>query len=96
MPHVQNKRKHHILPRKYLEGFVSDTKQNHIWEYKKGQEYAPGSRGTSNPQLISIRKASVQNDMYASADYRGAIDYNKFEDLLEKIEKRCDKALTNA
>ncbi len=91
---VENKRNHHILPRKYLEGFVSDTRQDHIWEYKKGQEYAPGFRGTSNPRLISIRKASVQIDMYASVDYKGNIDYNKFENLLERIEKRSDRVLT--
>lgn len=87
------KRNHHILPKKYLGGFVINGQHPFTWVYKKGEEYSPGTgKNTNNPCKQSIRQIFAR-DFYA--DPTGGRKINKesfeiFENQLEKLEKPCD------
>jgi len=89
---MPDKRNHHFLPRCYLKGFASEDDAHHVWEYQRGRSYAPGpvSRAKYNPVLISLRKAGAALGEYACPRADGTIDFNTYEDALERLEKPAD------
>jgi hypothetical protein len=87
-PRVEKKINHHFLPQLYLKGFVESQGSPFVWVYSKGAGYNPGERrDKNNPCRTSIRIAGARKGFYALRDEKGMMDFNTYEDLLEKLEK---------
>lgn len=76
---MTKKRRHHYIPKFYLEGFVDPTNEPYIWIYEKG-----------NP---AIRKATseniaVQKDYYSFIGFNGKKDSETFENALAEVESK--------
>ncbi len=86
---MQDKYNHHFLPRLYLKGFVCGEDPSHIWEYRRGVDYCPGSqnRNKYNPVRISLSKAGAEFGEYAYQRADGTTDFNTYENALEQLEK---------
>ena len=85
------KRKHHKVPRYYLKGFVEKEGEPFIWVYRKGLQFRPGRvRYKYNPYRDSINFVGSETDYYASTSSDGVIDYDTYENMLEKLEKPAD------
>ncbi|MDB5033798.1 MAG: hypothetical protein JWQ98_1039 [Chlorobi bacterium] len=88
------KRNHHFIPRLYLRGFTEPESPSMLWVYEHGRTYAPGiGRLTSNPYYNSISKAGMEQDHYAFRRDDGTMDYETFENALEKKEKSADRLI---
>ena len=89
---MPDKLNHHILPRLYLTGFASHIDPTRVWEYHRGRSYFPGenSRQKYNPVLITLRKAGARVGEYACPKLDGTIDFNTYENALERLEKPAD------
>jgi hypothetical protein len=84
----QNKRRHHILPKLYLKGFVESEGTAFIWVYERGKSYNAGlKRGKYNPYRDSINYVAAETDAYAFTRKDGATDFNTYENILERLEK---------
>src|SRR4030095_8932100 len=86
---MQEKHNHHFVPRLYLKGFVPESAASFIWEYQRGRTYVPGkhSRNKYNTVLVSLSKAGAAEGAYANPLPDGTVDYNTYEDALERLEK---------
>jgi hypothetical protein len=88
------KRKHHKVPRYYLKGFVERESEPFLWVYRKGFQYKPGRiRYKYNPYRDSINFVGAEIDYYASANRDGVVDYETFENILERLEKPADPVI---
>ena len=88
---TEDKHNHHVIPRFYLKGFVEEVGKPFIWIYGKGRKYNPGRQYERyNPFKHSIGVATVDYDHYAEILGDGKVDSNKFENLLETLEKPAD------
>lgn len=88
------KRKHHVIPRLYLKGFVINPSEPFIWVYKRGEGYNPGSgKFTNNPFKNSINSAGSEKDYYANPDQPGRKGFEEFENELEALEKPANGIL---
>jgi len=66
------KRQHHIIPRLYLKGFVTEPGRPFIWVYKRGELFNPGKgKITNNPFMDSINCAGSETDFYANPSQPG-------------------------
>lgn len=84
------KRKHHELPELYLRGFSRDS---FLWIYERLKPYAPGKKkGVSNPCRWGVVEIA-ERDRYARALPDGTMDFDSYENRLERIEKAADGAL---
>ncbi len=91
------KRKHHKVPRYYLKGFVEKEGEPFVWVYRKGLHYRPGRvRFKYNPYRDSINFVGSEIDYYASTSSDGVVDYDTYENILEKLEKPADPVIENA
>ena len=89
-----NKRNHHFVPKFYLKGFTDSDSPSKLWVYTRGRDFDQGDRThTWNPYKSSIGKAGMGRDFYACKDVHGKVDYNTFENELEKKEKPADKLI---
>ena len=88
------KRKHHKVPRYYLKGFVEKEGEPFVWVYRKGLQYRPGRvRFKYNPYRDSINFVGSEMDYYASTSTDGVVDYDTYENILEKLEKPADPVI---
>ena len=88
------KRNHHKVPRYYLKGFVEREDEPFLWVYRKGLQYKPGrTRYKYNPYRDSIKFVGSEMDYYASTNRDGIIDYETYENILEKLEKPADPVI---
>lgn len=75
---MSKKKRHHYIPRFYLEGFVDPNNKPYIWVYEKG-----------NPNII---KATAENiavkKHYYSFTVEGSKDSESFENFFAEIEAR--------
>lgn len=88
------KRYHHFVPKLYLKGFVEDGSTSFIWVYQRGKDFKPGSKkGKNNPWRSSIKKEGRSEGYYACTRNGGAVDFNTFENILEKQEKTANQVI---
>jgi hypothetical protein len=88
------KRKHHKVPRYYLKGFVEKEGEPFIWVYRKGLQFGPGRiRYKHNPYRDSINFVGSEMDYYASTNRDGVVDYETYENILERLEKPADPVI---
>lgn len=85
------KRKHHFITQLYLKGFTESDTNIFTWQYERGKEYNPGSNKYNNPYHASIRIVGFEKDRYTYQKQNGEMDYETFENILEKLEKPSDK-----
>lgn len=91
---MEEKHKHHILPRLYLKGFAESEDRPFVWVYSKGKPFLPGgNKEKHNPVRTTIRSASVVYDAYGFLRRDGTFDSNTYENELEKLEKPSDSIL---
>ena len=91
---VEDKHRHHTLPRLYLKGFAESEDRPFVWVYNKGAPFRPGgNKNKNNPARTSIRSASVVLDAYGYSRRDGTFDPNTYENTLEKLEKPSDSIL---
>jgi hypothetical protein len=83
----QHKRNHHFAPKLYLKGFMEAEGSPFVWVYKKGKPYNPGYKSHHNPRRRPIRHVGVERDHYAFKKRDGTVDFDTYEDELEKLEK---------
>lgn len=88
---LKPKRNHHILPKLYLKGFIEAPNKPFTWVYKRAKPYHPGTKSHHNPQKQPIRNAGAERDHYAFRNRDGSINYDKYENELEQLEKPSDK-----
>jgi hypothetical protein len=89
-----SKHNHHKVPRYYLKGFVERADCPFLWVYRKGLLYKPGrARYKYNPYRDSIRFVGSEIDYYASMSHDGVVDYETYENVLEKLEKPADPVI---
>jgi len=83
------KRRHHFLPRYYLNGFSEKAAGHFIWEYRRGLPFHPGHvREKHNPCKVGTRRqAGVVENFYAFKDIEGEVRLEDVENALEKLEK---------
>lgn len=74
---MAKKRRHHYVPRFYLEGFVDPHNSPYIWIYEKGNPVIK----KSTPKDIAVKK-----HYYSFITPEGKKDSESFEDLLSMIE----------
>ncbi len=85
------KRYHHFVPKLYLKGFVQGGNTSFIWAYEKNKGFNPGlKRGKNNPYRSSVNKVGGSKGYYAYKTKSGPLDFNTFENILEKQEKSAD------
>lgn len=74
---MTKKRRHHILPRFYLDGFTSPLKKSILYQYEKG-----------NLKIVKItpENAAIIKDYYSIDDPRSEEDENLVEELLSVVE----------
>lgn len=80
-----SKRRHHLQPRFYLKGFVSDQDKESpkVWVYEKGKPFYDGkTEQLQNPRHLTITKAARKKDFYAFENQDGKKDYEKYENIL--------------
>ena len=83
----QHKRNHHFAPKLYLKGFIEANTSPFVWVYKKGKLYNPGHKSHHNPRKRPVSRVGVERDHYAFRKRDGTIDFDTYEDELEKQEK---------
>jgi hypothetical protein len=77
-----------------LKGFVEKEGEPFVWVYRKGLPYKPGRvRFKYNPYRDSINFVGSEIDYYASTSSDGAVDYDTYENILEKLEKPADPVI---
>lgn len=92
---MEEKHKHHTLPRLYLKGFAEAEDRPFVWVYSKGKPFQPGgNKEKHDPVRTSIRSASVVHDAYGFLRRDGTFDSNTYENELEKLEKPSDGILS--
>ena len=84
---AESKRKHHIIPKLYLKGFIEAKESPFLWVYERGKTFNPGNKRHHNPCKRPISKAGAEMDEYAFVGMDGDIDHDTYEDKLEKLEK---------
>lgn len=84
------KRNHHILPKLYLKGFIEAPDQPFVWVYQRDKSYKPGSKSHHNPQRLPLKKVGAEKDHFAFKKRDGSIDFDKYENKFEKLEKPSD------
>jgi hypothetical protein len=90
----QVKRNHHVIPKLFLQGFAETENSSFIWVYEKGKDYfLRGSKGHHNPRRVSLRKAGAIQDFYSFKTGEGEVDFDTYENELEKLEKPSDSIL---
>ena len=79
---MTKKKRHHYVPRFYLNGFVDPHNEPYIWVYEKG-----------NPQIIkaTAKNVAVQKDYYSFITPKGDRDSETFENILAGIEGRVSR-----
>lgn len=88
---MEEKHRHHVLPRLYLKGFVEAEDRPFVWIYSKGKPFKPGgNKEKNNPVRTPIRSASVVHDAYGFMRRDGTFDSSTYENELEKLEKPSD------
>ncbi len=83
----EHKREHHYVPKLYLRGFVEAEAGPFVWVYSRGKAYYPGPKARHNPRKRPISRVAVEKDHYAFKKRDGTIDFDTYEDELEKLEK---------
>ncbi len=84
---TQRKRNHHFAPKFYLKGFIEAEKSPFVWVYVKGKSYNPGYKNHHNPCKRPISRVGAKRDHYAFRKRNGTVDFDTYEDELEKQEK---------
>lgn len=81
---MTKKRRHHYIPRFYLEGFIDPVNEPYIWIYEKG-----------NPTVrrATIDDIAVQKDYYSFIDIHGKKDTETYEDALAEVESKLAPAI---
>lgn len=76
---MAKKKRHHYIPRFYLDGFVDPHNKPYIWVYEKG-----------NPKIVKAiaKNIAVQKDYYSFTTPEGGRDSETFENILAGIEGR--------
>ena len=79
---MTKKKRHHYIPRFYLDGFVDPHNKPYIWVYEKG-----------NPKIVkaTTKNIAVQKDYYSFTTPEGNRDSETFENLLAEIEGRVSR-----
>lgn len=74
---MTKKKRHHYIPRFYLDGFVDPYNKPYIWVYEKG-----------SPNIIkaTARSIAVKKHYYSFTTSNGKRDSETFENILAKIE----------
>jgi hypothetical protein len=92
MSSTQNpKRHHHFLPRLYLKGFIEPGSRWFVWEYVRGERFDPGLvENRHNPWRAPLKRAGARQDFYAQPKPDGTVDFDTYENILEKLEKGAD------
>jgi hypothetical protein len=88
----QYKRNHHFAPKLYLKGFI-EAESPFVWVYVKGKPYNPGHKSHHNPRRRPISRVGVERDHYAFRKSDGTVDFDTYEDELEKQEKPSNSVL---
>lgn len=86
----QLKHNHHFLPKLYQKGFIEAEKSPFIWVYERGKSYNPGHKRHHNPYRRTIKLVGAEKDHYAFMKRDGTIDFDTYENELEKLEKPAD------
>jgi hypothetical protein len=84
---AEHKRKHHFIPKLYLKGFIEAKESPFVWVYERGRAYNPGHKRLHNPCRRPISKVGAEEDSYAFKKEDGTIDFDTYENELEKLEK---------
>jgi hypothetical protein len=59
-----------------------------VWEYERASAFDPGPvEYRHNPWRASVKAAGAQTDLYADPKPDGTVDYETYENILEKLEK---------
>ncbi|GFP43024.1 hypothetical protein HKBW3C_02156, partial [Candidatus Hakubella thermalkaliphila] len=74
---MTKKKRHHYIPRFYLDGFVDPHNEPYIWVYQKG-----------NPNIIksTAENIAVEKHYYSFTTPEGSKDSATFENVLAEIE----------
>jgi hypothetical protein len=75
MKTIIKKKRHHYIPRFYLDGFVDPGNEPYIWVYEKGK-----------PNIIKATAENVAVRKHYYSFIRAPGDENSFEDIFAKIE----------
>lgn len=77
---MAKKKRHHYIPRFYLDGFVDPHNKPYIWVYEKG-----------SPNIIkaTARNIAIQKNYYSVATSEGEKDSEVFENALAELEGRA-------
>lgn len=78
------KRRHHYVPRVYLQGFVDADNPSCLWAYDKQE----GVIVQTSP-----RDAALEKHYYSFMNAQGVRDSNTLEDALQKIDDESAPAL---
>jgi len=76
---MTKKRRHHYVPRFYLDGFVDLSNEPYIWVYEKG-----------NPDVIkaTAENIAVEKDYYSYTTAEGEKDSETLENIFAEVEGR--------
>jgi hypothetical protein len=80
---MTKKRRHHYIPRFYLEGFIDSVNQPYIWIYEKGDPIV---------RKATIDDIAVQKDYYSFIDIYGKKDTETYENALAEVESKLAPA----
>ena len=86
-PKTAHKRRHHFVPKLYVKGFIEDKESPFVWVYERGTPYNPGNKRHHNPCRRPISLVGAEEDHYAFEEKDGTVDFDTYENKLEKLEK---------
>lgn len=81
---MARKKRHHYIPKFYLEWFIDSRNKPYLWVYEKGG---------SNIIKASAKDIAVEKHYFSFLDSQGDRDYETLENALAEIE--CKVALSS-
>lgn len=80
------KKRHHYVPRFYLEGFIDPKNKPYIWIYEKGKQYI---------KKATAKDIAVEKHYYSFITETGTKDSETFEDAFAELETKSAPILQN-